>query len=76
MEVVEKVKVLGRGNVIIVDPCNYDCNFIVGDHVNIHDTEFGVSGVEIAPFTNKIGLVLYPNDKVSKIEIGDKVYKV
>lgn len=71
MEVKDKVKVNGRGCVIIIEP---DCEINMSDKVVFSDKEFEIAGIERLSFMKKVGLVLRPNDiAYETISIGDEV---
>lgn len=71
MKVIDKVKVVGRGCVIVVVP---DCEINISDKIVFGDNEFEIGGIERLSFMKKTGLVLRPNDVVyEKINIGDEI---
>lgn len=71
MKVIDKVKVLGRGYILVIIP---------DDEINITDTilfdniQFKIRGIERLSNMKQIGLILSPNDVVGKlIEIDDEI---
>lgn len=71
MKVIDKVKVVGRGCVIVVEP---DCEINISDKIVFGDNEFEIKGIERLSFMKKTGLVLRPNDAAyEKINIGDEI---
>lgn len=71
MEVKDKIRVLGRGCVIIVEPT---CEINISDKVICGEEEFEIAGIERLSFVKTIGLVLRPNDIAYKtINIGDNI---
>jgi len=71
MKVIDKVKVLGRGYILIIIP---------DDEINITDTilfdniQFKICGIERLNNMKQIGLVLSPNNAVGKlIKIDDEI---
>ena len=71
MEVKDKIRVLGRGCVIIVEPT---CEINISDKVICGENEFEITGIERLSFVKTIGLVLRPNDIAYKtINIGDNI---
>ncbi len=75
MEVIDKVYVIGRGNIVIVDDIR-DVHLHINDKVKVRDLQFEVVGVEFAEHIKQGGLILRPNDKVEEIKINDKIEKV
>ena len=74
MKVKDKVKVLGRGWVILVEP---DCEIDISDKIICGDNEFEIAGVERLLFVKTVGLVLRPNYKVDDtINVGDEIQVV
>jgi len=71
VEVKDKIRVLGRGCVIIVEPT---CEINISDKVICGEEEFEIAGIERLSFVKTIGLVLRPNDIAYKtINIGDNI---
>lgn len=71
MEVKDKIRVLGRGWVFIVEPT---CEINIPDKVICGENKFEIAGIERLSFVKKIGLVLLPNDIACKtINIGDNI---
>ena len=71
MKVKDKVKVLGRGCVIVVEP---DCEINFSDNVKTADEVFEIVGIERWSHLKTTGLVLRPNDKAYEtINIGDEI---
>lgn len=71
MKVIDKVKVLGRGYVLVVIPDNKInmCDKILFDNI-----QFEIVGIEQLTHMKQIGLVLSPNDIVGKlINIDDNI---
>lgn len=71
MKVIDKVKVLGRGYILVIIP---------DDEINITDTilfdniKFKIHGIERLSNMKQIGLILSPNDVIGKlIEIDDEI---
>ena len=74
MEVKDKVKVTGRGCVIVVEP---DCEINMTDKIVFGENEFEIRGIERLSFMKNVGLVLRPNDiAYETINIGDKIEMV
>ena len=71
MEVKDKIRVLGRGCVVIVEPT---CGINISDKVICGENKFEIAGIERLSFVKTIGLVLRPNDIACKtINIGDNI---
>ncbi len=71
MKVIDKVKVLGRGCVIVVEP---DCEITMSDKVIFGENEFELNGIERLTNLKKVGLVLRPNDVAyDTINVGDEI---
>lgn len=71
MEVKDKIRVLGRGCVIIVEPT---CEINISDKVICGENKFEIAGIERLSCVKTIGLVLRPNDIAYKtINIGDNI---
>lgn len=69
MKVKDKVKVTGRGCVIIVEP---DCEIDISDKIECNGVQFGISGIERWSHMKTTGLILRPNSDVyDAINIGD-----
>ena len=74
MEVKDKVKVLGRGCVIIVES---DSEITTSDKIICNNKEFEIAGIERLSHMKTVGLILRPNDKVYEtINIGDTIQVV
>jgi len=70
MEVKDKIRVLGRGWVFIIEPT---CEINISDKVICGENKFEIAGIERL-FVKAIGLVLHPNDIACKtINIGDNI---
>ena len=71
MEVLDKVKVIGRGYVFVVVP---DQPINVGDYVFAGINAFKVTSVEHLSHMEKVGLILAPNKAAGElIEVGDTI---
>lgn len=71
MEVKNKVKVLGRGCVIIVEP---NCEIHLSDKIRCGENEFEIIGIEGISFMKTVGLLLRPNDIADNtISVGDEI---
>lgn len=71
MEVKDKVNVVGRGCVIVVEP---DCEINITDKIIFGENEFEIRGIERLSFMKNVGLVLRPNDIVYEtINAGDEI---
>ena len=71
MKVKDKIRVLGRGCVIIIEPT---CEINISDKVICGENKFEIAGIERLSFVKTIGLVLHPNDTACKtINIGDNI---
>lgn len=71
MEVKDKVNVLGRGCVIVVEP---DCEINIENKIRFGENEFEISGIERMSFMKNVGLVLRPNDiAYEMINVGDEI---
>lgn len=67
----DKVRVIGRGCVIILEP---DGEINIADKVTCDGTEFCIVGIEKLSHMKTVGLTLRPNDLVQeKINIGDEI---
>ena len=67
----DKVRVTGRGCVIILEP---DGEINISDKVTCNGTEFGIVGIERLSFVKTVGLILRPNDVAyEKINVGDEI---
>lgn len=75
MEIVDKVYVIGRGNIVVVDNIR-ECPLHINDKVRVRDLQFEITGIEFAEHMRHGGLILRPNDKVEEIKINDKIEKV
>ena len=75
MEVIDKVYVIGRGNIVVVDDVKKQ-PIHVHDKVKVRDLQFEVVGVEFSQYMKQGGLILRPNNKVEEIKINDKIEKV
>lgn len=70
-KVIDKVRVIGRGWVIVVEP---DGEISMTDKLTCNGTEFTIAGIESVTFMKKVGLILRPNDMVDKtISVGDDI---
>lgn len=71
MKVKDKVKVTGRGCVIVVEP---DFEINMTDKIVFGENEFEIRGIERLSFMKNVGLVLRPNDVAYEtISIGDEI---
>ena len=71
MEAKDKIMVLGKGCVVIVEPT---CGINISDKVICGENKFEIAGIERLSFVKAIGLVLHPNDIAYKtINIGDNI---
>ena len=71
MKVKDKVKVIGRGCVIIIEP---DCEINISDKIVFDERKFEIAGIERWSHMKTIGLVLRPNDVAYEtISIGDEI---
>ena len=71
MEVKDKIKVTGRGCVIILEP---DCDITMSDKVICGEHEFTIAGIERLSFIKTVGLILRPNDIAHEtINVGDNI---
>jgi nicotinamidase/pyrazinamidase len=75
MEIVDKVRIIGRGNIVIVDNIK-EYPLHINDKVRVRDLQFEITGIEFAEHMIHGGLILRPNDKVEEIKINDKIEKV
>ena len=75
MNVIDKVRVIGRGNIVIVDNIR-KYHLHMNDKVKVNGTQFEVVGIEFSEHIKSGGLILRPNDKVEGIKIKDKIEKV
>lgn len=75
MEVIDKIPIIGRGNVIVVDDIR-KYHLHVNDKVRVRDLQFEIAGIEFAEHIKHGGLILRPNDRVEEIKINDKIEKV
>ena len=67
----DKVRVTGRGCVIIFEP---DEEIHITDKVVCNGNEFSIAGIERLSFLKNVGLILRPNDLAQeKINIGDDI---
>jgi len=70
MIVEDKIRVLGRGWVIISET---DEPPTISDEIEVNGKVFGIVGIE-RWYTKRLGLVLRPNDEVNEtISIGDNL---
>ena len=70
MIVEDKIRVLGRGWVIISET---DEPPTISDEIEVNGKIFGIAGIE-RWYTKRLGLVLRPNDEVNEtISIGDNM---
>jgi hypothetical protein len=70
MIVEDKIRVLGRGWVIISET---DEPPTISDEIKVNGKIFGIVGIE-RWYTKRLGLVLRPNDEVNEtISIGDNM---
>jgi len=75
MKIIDKVRVIGRGNIVIVDNINgYVLH--IDDKMKVGGLTFEITGIERLSSTKKVGLILRPNDKVEEIKINDKIEKI
>lgn len=71
MKVIDKVKVLGRGYVLVVIP---DEPININDKILHKSVKYKITGIERVQHMKQIGLVLNPNDSVGVfIKIGDEL---
>lgn len=71
MKVIDKVKVLGRGYILVIIP-NDEIN--ITDIILFGNIQFKICGIERLSNMKQIGLLLSPNDVVGKlIEIDDEI---
>jgi nicotinamidase/pyrazinamidase len=75
MEIVDKVYVIGRGNIVVCDDVK-STPLHIGDKVTARGLVFDIVGIESHQYTKAGGLILRPNDKVEEIKIKDKIEKV
>ena len=70
MIVEDKIRVLGRGWVIISET---DEPPTISDEIEVNGKIFGIVGIE-RWYTKRLGLILKPNDEVNEtISIGDNM---
>ena len=70
MIVEDKIRVLGRGWVIISEPEEPPT---ISDEIEVNGKIFGIVGIE-RWYTKRLGLILKPNDEVNEtISIGDNM---
>ena len=70
MIVQDKIRVLGRGWVIISET---DEPPTISDEIEVNGKIFGIVGIE-RWYTKRLGLILRPNDEVNEtISIGDNM---
>ena len=71
MKVIDKVKVLGRGYILVIIP---DDEINITDMILFDNIRFKICGIERLSNMKQIGLVLSPNDMVGKlIDIDDEI---
>ena len=71
MKVIDKVKVIGRGYVLVVIP---DDVIHITDKIIHKNVHYKITGIERVSHMKHIGLVLRPNDSVGVfIKIGDEL---
>ena len=75
MNIIDKVYVVGRGNIVVVDDVKKQ-PIHVHDKVKVRDLQFEVVGVEFSQYIKQGGLILRPNNRVEEIKINDKIEKV
>lgn len=75
MNVIDKVRVIGRGNIVVVDNIK-ECPLHINDKVRVRGLQFEITGIEFSEHMRQGGLILRPNDKVEEIKINDKIEKV
>ena len=75
MNVIDKVRVIGRGNIVVVDNIK-EYPLHINDKVRVRDLQFEIRGIEFSEYMRHGGLILRPNDKVEEIKINDKIEKV
>jgi len=71
MIVEDKIRVLGRGWVIISET---DEPPTISDEIEVNGKIFGIVGIERWSYIKRLGLILRPNDEVNEtISIGDNM---
>lgn len=75
MEIVDKVYVLGRGNIVVCDDIK-SSPLHIGDKVTARGLVFEIVGIEQSQYMKSGGLILRPNNKVEELKIKDKIEKV
>ena len=75
MEIIDKVYVIGRGNIVVCDNIK-DIPLHIGDKLISRGITFDVVGIETHQYTKIGGLILHPNDRVKELKIKDKIEKV
>ena len=71
MKVLDKVKVMGRGYILVVIPKDI---IQMTDEIVFNNIHFEIKGIERLSFIKKIGLLLSPNNMVGElINIGDEI---
>ena len=69
MIVQDKIRVLGRGWVIISET---DEPLTITDEILANGKTFGIVGIERWPYSKRLGLILRPNDESNEvISVGD-----
>ena len=69
MIVQDKIRVLGRGWVIISET---DEPLTITDEILANGKTFGIVGIERWPYSKRLGLILKPNDESNEvISVGD-----
>ena len=72
MKIIDKVKVLGRGMILVIDELNISCN--IDDEIIINDITFKIIGIERITYQKKVGLLLSPNDLVNdNFNVNDQI---
>lgn len=75
MEIIDKVYVIGRGNIVVCDDIK-SVPLHIGDKLASRGMTFDVVGIETHQYTKAGGLILRPNDKVKELKIKDKIERV
>ena len=75
MKVIDKIRIIGRGNVVVVDDIR-KYHLHVNDKVRVRDLQFEIAGIEFAEYIKYGGLILRPINRVEEIKINDKIEKV
>ena len=71
MIVQDKIRVIGRGWVIITET---DEPPTIEDMIFVNDRYFSIAGIERVTFSKRLGLILRPNDEANEtISIGDNM---